>query len=105
MLDDKRKSKILSRLKQGYSVEQIKQGIIGCSKSDYHVERKHTDIELICREASKLDRFIEMVPPVEQQTQQPHYDDLQNKPPEQQVQFTMVETDYLAMGMEMLNGK
>ncbi|MFW1828064.1 DUF1376 domain-containing protein [Acinetobacter sp. ULE_I092] len=105
VLDDKRKSKILSRLKQGYSVEQIKQGIIGCSKSDYHVERKHTDIELICREASKLDRFIEMVPPVEQQTQQPHYDDLQNKPPEQQVQFTMVETDYLAMGMEMLNGK
>lgn len=105
LLSDKRKAKIHARLKEGYAVEQIKQAIIGCSKSAYHVENKHTDIELICRDAGKLDRFIEMLPPVEQQTQQPHYDDLQNKPPEQQVQFTMVETDYLAMGMEMLNGK
>lgn len=29
----------------------------------------------------------------------------ENNQPEQQVQFTMVETDYLAIGREMLNGK
>ena len=67
-MSDKRKTKIQARLKEGYEVDQIKKGIIGCSKSDYHVENKYTDIELICRDASKLDRFIEMVIPNDHQT-------------------------------------
>lgn len=71
LLSDKRKAKIHARLKEGYAVEQIKQAIIGCSKSAYHVENKHTDIELICREAGKLDRFIEMSNPTGQQNPQP----------------------------------
>lgn len=105
VLDNKRKAKIQARLKEGYSVDQIKQGIIGCSKSSYHIENKHTDIELICRDAKHLDRFIEMVNPLEHQNPQPQTESPQPTQPEQQVQFTMVETDYLAMGMEMLNGK
>lgn len=70
LLSVKRKAKIHARLKEGYAVEQIKQAIIGCSKSDYHIENKHTDIELICREAGKLDRFIEMSNQTGQQNQQ-----------------------------------
>lgn len=71
VLDSKRKGKIHARLKEGYSVDQIKQAIIGCSKSTYNVENKYTDIELICREAGKLDRFIEMSNPTGQQNPQP----------------------------------
>lgn len=106
VLSDKRKTKIQARLKEGYAVDQIKKGIIGCSKSDYHVENKYTDIELICRDAGKLDRFIEMNNSTEQQQpSQPQIESQQSTQPEQQVQFTMVETDYLAIGREMLNGK
>jgi hypothetical protein len=71
VLDNKRKTKIQARLKEGYTVDQIKQGILGCSKSTYHIEHKHIDIELICREAAKLDRFIEMMNPVDQQNTPP----------------------------------
>lgn len=60
LLDSKRKTKILARLKDGYSVADIKLAVTNCSKSDYHLQGGYTDIELICREATKLDRFIEM---------------------------------------------
>ncbi|MBR7715503.1 YdaU family protein [Acinetobacter nosocomialis] len=60
VLDNKRKTKIHARLKDGYTVEDIKLAITNCSKSEYHVQGGYTDIELICREPSKLDRFIEM---------------------------------------------
>jgi uncharacterized protein YdaU (DUF1376 family) len=59
-LDDKRKTKIAARLKDGYTVDQIKQAINGCAASEYHVQHHHTDIELICRDAVKIDKFIEM---------------------------------------------
>ncbi|MCY6411218.1 hypothetical protein QTA56_03570 [Acinetobacter sp. VNH17] len=58
ILDNKRKGKILTRLREGYSVEEIKKGIVGCSKSDHHTQGNYTDIELICRDATRLDRFI-----------------------------------------------
>lgn len=60
VLSDKRKTKILARLKQGYTVDEIKQAIVNCSQSDYHIKNAYTDIELICREPEKLDRFINM---------------------------------------------
>jgi hypothetical protein len=59
-LDSKRKSRIVARLKDGYTVEQIKQAIDGCASSDYHIENHHTDIELICRDVTKIDKFIEI---------------------------------------------
>lgn len=59
-LDDKRKSKIVARLKDGYTVDQIKQAIDGCAASEYHVTNHHTDIELICRDVIKIDKFIEL---------------------------------------------
>ena len=61
-LDDKRKTKIVARLKDGYTVDQIKQAINGCAASEYHVQNHHTDIELICRDAVHTDRFIGMSP-------------------------------------------
>lgn len=62
-LDDKRRSTIASRLKNGYSVDDLKAAVDGCLKSPWHQgqngnKRKYDDIELICRNASKVDQFI-----------------------------------------------
>lgn len=87
LLSDKRKSKIQARLRQGYTVDQIKQAITNCSNSEYHIQNGHTDIELICREPEKLDRFIAMsvkAPAVE----------LAHPTPEQQPVFKGVAKKY-----------
>lgn len=60
ILTEKRKSKIQARLKEGYSVQDIRVAIVNCSKSKYHIDQGYTDIELICREPEKLDRFLGM---------------------------------------------
>ena len=58
-LSDTRKRKIEKRLEEdGYTVEQIKQAIFNCSKSDYHVTGNHIDLELICRSIEKMDYFL-----------------------------------------------
>ncbi|EPX3860864.1 hypothetical protein ACWY7A_000032 [Acinetobacter baumannii] len=84
VLDNKRKTKIQARLKEGYTVEDIKLAITNCSKSEYHVQGGYTDIELICREASKLDRFIEMSNPA-QVAIQPQTEDEQPAPTQYKV--------------------
>lgn len=66
-LDNKRKSKIQARLKDGYTVDDIKSAIIGCSKSEYHMGKNdqntvYNDIELICRDATRLDQFMRFNP-------------------------------------------
>jgi hypothetical protein len=63
-LDAKRKRAIAARLKDGYSVDDIKQAIDGCRQSDWHMGRNDrqqpfNDIELICRDAAKVDGFRE----------------------------------------------
>lgn len=57
-LSKKRESKIQARLKSGYTIEDLKTAILGCSLSDYHIQNGFTDIELICREPEKTDAFI-----------------------------------------------
>ncbi|RDF35593.1 hypothetical protein DWA26_20075, partial [Acinetobacter baumannii] len=84
VLDNKRKTKIQARLKEGYTVQDLKQAILGCSKSEYHIQGGYTDIELICREASKLDRFIEMSNPA-QVAIQPQTEDEQPAPTQYKV--------------------
>ena len=87
ILSDKRARKIQTRLVDGYQVEDIKHAILNCSKSDYHVQGGYTDIELICREPEKLDRFIAMsvkAPAVE----------LAHPTPEQQPVFKGVAKKY-----------
>jgi len=58
-----RTDKIRERLKEGYTVEDIKKAIDGCRASPHNMgdnERKtvYDDIELICRKGSKLEYFI-----------------------------------------------
>lgn len=55
-----RQTKISARLKEGYSVDEIKQAIKNVSCSQYHIDAGYTDIELICRDQSHLDKYIAM---------------------------------------------
>src|SRR5262245_3067349 len=62
-LTAERRKKIEARLKEKYSVEQIKSAIDGCRSSPYHQGQNdhgtvYDDIELICRNGSKLESFI-----------------------------------------------
>ncbi|HDR2009621.1 TPA: DUF1376 domain-containing protein [Acinetobacter baumannii] len=84
VLDNKRKTKIQARLKEGYTVQDIKLAITNCSKSEYHLQNNFTDIELICREATKLDRFIGMSNPAQVATQ-PQTEDEQPAPTQYKV--------------------
>nr|WP_319396116.1 hypothetical protein [uncultured Desulfobacter sp.] len=64
-LDQKRKQKIHARLKDGYSLDDIKTAISGCKASPYHQGENTTgaiydDIELICRDGKHIDQFIKL---------------------------------------------
>lgn len=56
--NDVRASRIRARLREGYSVEQLKKAILGNRSSEFHQEGGYRDIELICRGADKVDGFI-----------------------------------------------
>jgi uncharacterized phage protein (TIGR02220 family) len=65
-LTAKRKTKITTRLSNGYTIEDIKTAIDNCSKSAFHMgendrKTKYNDIELICRSDEKLESFRDMV--------------------------------------------
>lgn len=89
ILDNPRKSKIQARLKEGYTVEDIKTAIVGCSKSQFHIEGNHTDLTLICRDATKLDHFLAMSNPA-QVAIQPQIEDVQTIP----AQYKVIEGDW-----------
>jgi uncharacterized phage protein (TIGR02220 family) len=60
-LTDDRRAKIRARLREGYTVEQIRAAIDGAAKAatvDDDTGRRYDDIELICRKGSKLEDFI-----------------------------------------------
>jgi hypothetical protein len=63
IFSEKRKGKVLARLNQGYTIDQIKQAIDNCAKSEFHVTNHYTDLELICRDPEHMDKFIDYVPP------------------------------------------
>ena len=57
---------INGRLKEDYSVDDIKQGIDNCRRSDYHMGKNDTgtrydDLTLICRSGEKLEQFMSNV--------------------------------------------
>ncbi len=61
-LTTKRRKNIESRLKEGYSVDDIAKAIEGCAASEFHMGNNDTstiynDIELICRSVEKLENF------------------------------------------------
>jgi len=64
-LDDKRRRKIRDRLKDGYTVDDLMQAVDGCKRSPHHMGENdrgavYDDIELICRDAPHLDKFIKL---------------------------------------------
>ena len=59
-LSKERKAKVIERLKDGYTIEQIKQAIKNCSMNSYNIENGYTDLELICRNVQKFVRYLEL---------------------------------------------
>lgn len=64
-LDAKREKAVKGRLLNGYSIDQLKQAVDGCKNSPHHMGEndRHTvydDIELICRDAAHVDKFIKL---------------------------------------------
>jgi len=64
-LTRERRAVIEARLREGYTVEQIRTAINGCSKSRFHMGendqgRRYDDLTLICRSGSKVEGFIQI---------------------------------------------
>jgi len=58
-----RQRAVAGRLKEGYSVAEIKLAIDGCRASDFHMgdnihRTVYDDLTLICRDGAKLEQFI-----------------------------------------------
>ncbi len=63
-LTPERERAVSARLRDGYTVEQIKQAIDGCGRSPFHRgendrQQRYDDLTLICRNGAKLESFIE----------------------------------------------
>ncbi len=63
--DEKLRSKIAGRLRDGFTVEDLKTAIDGCHRSPFHCgenddHRKYQSLELIVRDADKVSQFIEL---------------------------------------------
>ena len=56
-MTDKRAGKIRARLKEGYTVEQLKQAVDGLLGSAWHMQRGFNDLEMACRDQEHVDRF------------------------------------------------
>jgi uncharacterized protein YdaU (DUF1376 family) len=56
-----RKTKISARLKEGYHVLEIKQAIDNVAKDEFLVAGGHTDIEMICRSDTNLEKYRDAV--------------------------------------------
>lgn len=64
-LDDKRRAKIKKRLADGYTVRDLCAAVDGCRRSPHHMGEndrgtRYDDIELICRDAPHVDKFIKL---------------------------------------------
>ena len=64
-LGDKRRKAINARLKEGYTVDDLKRAVDGCLHSAFHMGDNKDgtvfdDIELICRDASQVDKFLKL---------------------------------------------
>ena len=87
-LEGKRLTKIKARLKDGYSVDEIKTAIANVSKSQWHIDNGQTDIELICRDQINLDKYLALKPSQpsqDQNQQQPKRRRFGNQPTENQM--------------------
>lgn len=61
--DRKRKSAVQARLRDGYSVDDLKRAVDGCAKTPHNMGQndrgeRFDDLELICRDSGRVDRFM-----------------------------------------------
>lgn len=61
----KRYRAIAGRLRDGYTVDQLKQAVEGCKNSPHHMGKNESntvydDIELICRSGAHVDKFMRL---------------------------------------------
>ena len=54
----KRLSKVRARLRDGHTVEDLKQAVEGCLGSAFNVEGGYIDLELICRSDAKVTQYM-----------------------------------------------
>ena len=64
-LDERRRRLIRARLDDGYTAEELKLAALGCRASPFHQgdndrAQRYCSIDLICRNAEKVDQFIEI---------------------------------------------
>ena len=86
-LDDKRYRRISEKLKEGYTIDELKQAITGCSLTPWNMGenprgKKYNQLQTILKDADQIERFIEAAnatvkpeQPPEQQNSKPVYDD------------------------------
>lgn len=55
-----RRQKVVARLKEKITVEEIKRAIDGVAASDFHRKNNHDDLELICRKGSNVQRYAKL---------------------------------------------
>ena len=53
----KRMSKIRARMKEGYSVDSLKEAVEGCLMTPHNLNGNFTDIELICRDQQHVEMY------------------------------------------------
>lgn len=58
-----RERAVAARLREGYSVDEIKNAILGCNSSDFHMGANdagtvYDDLTMICRNGAKLEFYI-----------------------------------------------
>lgn len=63
VFDQKRRTKVEARLKEGYSVEDLCRAVDGCAQTPHNMGQndrgeRYDDLELICRDAAHVDRFM-----------------------------------------------
>lgn len=64
-LTPERRTRVRARLRDGYTVEDIKKAIDAVASSDWHrgsnnADREFTDLVLICQNGSKLESYIDL---------------------------------------------
>jgi len=62
-LDSKRRKAIATALKMGYSVDEVKTAIVGCSLSQWHMgvndrSTRYDGLHIILKDADQIDKFI-----------------------------------------------
>jgi hypothetical protein len=63
---DKRRRAVAARIREGYTVEQLKQAVDGCARTPHNMgqnerHERYDDLELICRSGTQVERFMAKV--------------------------------------------